>query len=198
MAKQSTSEKDDLPVKSFSSAEKWEKWLEKNNVKSKGIWIRFYKKDSNVKTVTYAEALDVALCYGWIDGLVNKYDDKSYAQKFTHRKPKSMWSKRNREHVGRLIKTGRMKDEGIREIDSAKSDGRWERAYDSPGNMKVPEDFLKELSKNKKAKAFFDTLNKANLYSIGWRLQTAKTPEAREKWKKKIHKMILERKKFHE
>ena len=198
MAKQLTSEKDDLPIKPFSSQEKWEQWLAKNHSKSKGIWIRFYKKGSGVKTVTYAEALDEALCYGWIDGLVNRYDDKSYLQKFTPRRPKSMWSKRNREHVKRLTKEKKMKSAGHEEINKAKSDGRWEKAYDSAANMKVPDDLLKELSKNKKAKAFFDNLNKTNLYSIGWRLQTAKTPETREKWKKKILKMMKEGKKFHE
>ncbi len=195
--KQLTSEKDDLKIKPFSSPEKWAKWLDKNHSKSKGIWIRFYKKGSGVNTVTYAEALDEALCYGWIDGLMNRYDDKSYLQKFTPRRQKSIWSKRNRQHTERLIRAGKMKGAGLKEINAAKLDGRWERAYDSPGNMKVPDDFIKELSKNKKAKAFFDTLNKTNLYSIGWRLQTAKTPEARSKWKEKILLMMSEGKKFH-
>lgn len=195
--KQSTSEKDDLQIKPFSSSEKWEKWLSKNHAKSKGVWIKFYKKGATLKTVTYAEALDEALCYGWIDGLVNKYDDKSYLQKFTPRRPKGLWSKRNRENTERLIKDGRMKESGLKEINSAKSDGRWERAYDSPANMEVPVDFLNELSKNKKARAFFDTLNRTNLYAIGWRLQTAKTPETRNKWKEKILKMMSEGKKFH-
>lgn len=198
MAKQTTSEKDDLPIKPFSSAEKWEQWLAKNHSKSKGIWIKFYKKGSGVKTVTYAEALDAALCYGWIDGLANRYDEKAYLQKFTQRRAKSIWSKRNREHVERLITAKRMTEAGLKEINAAKSDGRWERAYDSPGSMKVPDDFLKELAKNKKANEFFNTLNKTNLYSIGWRLQTARTPEARDNWKKKILIMMKEGKKFHE
>ncbi|MBK8553690.1 MAG: YdeI/OmpD-associated family protein [Ignavibacteria bacterium] len=195
--KQSTSEKDNLKIKPFSSAEKWEQWLSKNHSKSKGVWIKFHKKGSGAKTVTYTEALDEALCYGWIDGLANSYDDKSYLQKFTPRRAKSIWSKRNREHIERLIKAGKMKEAGLKEINAAKSDGRWERAYDSPANMRIPDDFLKELSKNKKAKAFFDSLNKTNLYSIGWRLQTAKTPETRNKWKEKILKMMSDGKKFH-
>lgn len=196
MATKSTKEYE-LDVISFSSAREWRKWIAKNHDKSKGIWLRFFKKDSGEKTVTYAEALDDALCYGWIDGQANKYDDQSYIQRFTPRRARSIWSKRNTKKVERLIEEGRMRKPGMDQVELAKADGRWQKAYDSPRNMKVPEDFLLQLSKNKKAKAFFDELNKTNLYAIAWRLQTAKKPETREKRLKEILKMMREGRKFH-
>lgn len=184
-------------VVSFTSAKEWNKWLAKNNSESNGVWLRLFKKDSGINTVTYAEALEEALCYGWIDGQVNKYDAESYIQKFTPRRPKSIWSKRNTEKAERLIEEGRMKNAGMKQVELAKADGRWQKAYDSPKNMTVPEDFLLLLSKNRKAKAFFDGLNKANQYAIAWRLHTAKKPETREKRMKEIVKMMGEGKKFH-
>jgi uncharacterized protein YdeI (YjbR/CyaY-like superfamily) len=186
-----------MQVVSFASSKEWAKWIAENYAKSIGVYVRFFKKDSGEKTVTYAEALEEALCYGWIDGQANKYDADSYIQKFTPRRPKSIWSKRNTEIAERLIKEGRMKKAGLEQVELAKADGRWQQAYDSPKNMKVPDDFLQELSKNKKAKTFFDGLNKTNLYAIAWRLQTAKKPETREKRLKEILAMMSEGKKFH-
>ena len=156
-----------------------------------------FKKDSGVKSVTYDEALDVALCYGWIDGQKNKHDARSWVQKFTPRRARSIWSKRNVEHVERLIAEGKMTAAGWVQIEAAKADGRWTRAYDAAKDMKVPEDFLKELSKNKKAKAFFDTLNKANTYAIAWRLQTAKKPETRERRMNALLEMMKKGEKLH-
>jgi len=193
----SESEKKDLPIISFVSKEEFETWLEQNYMNTKGIWIRLFKKDSGILTVIYKEALDIALCYGWIDGQVKKYDEKSYLQKFTPRRSKSMWSKRNIEHISRLEKEGKMKPSGINEVEKAKKDGRWEKGYDSPGNMVVPDDFINELSKNKKSLEFFNTLNKTNKYTIGWRLQTAKNPETREKRIKEILIMMEKEEKFH-
>jgi len=187
----------DLPVGEFKTQALWEKWLAKNHARSTGIWLRIYKKDSGVKTVTYAEALDEALCYGWIDGQKNSYDERSFVQRFTPRRARSIWSKINVGHVERLIKAGKMREAGQAQIDAAKADGRWQQAYDSHSSMTMPEDFLKELKKNKKAKAFFDTLNKTNLYSIAWRLQTAKRPETREKRMKAILEMLEKGEKFH-
>jgi uncharacterized protein YdeI (YjbR/CyaY-like superfamily) len=184
-------------VLAFASAKEWRKWLAANHATSDGIWLRYYKKDSGEKTVTYAEALEEALCYGWIDGQADKYDAASYIQKFTPRRPRSIWSKINTEKAERLITEGKMKKAGMQQVELAKADGRWQRAYDSPTNMKVPEDFLQQLAKNKKAKAFFDGLNKTNLYAIAWRLQTAKKPETREKRLKEIIEMMKEGKKFH-
>ena len=188
----------ELPILAFESVAKLRVWLAKNHEESNGIWLRIFKKDSGQKTVTYIEALDAALCYGWIDGLKNKYDDESWLQKFSPRRPKSLWSKRNTEHAERLIKSGEMKPAGFCEIEAAKKDGRWEHAYDSPGKLTVSEDFLKVLAKNMKAKEFFNTLSKANIYSITWRLQTAKNPETREKRIKVILEMLEQHKKFHE
>lgn len=197
----STEEKEnkgkEMQVVSFASAEEWRKWIAEHHAKSNGVWLWLYKKDSGEKTVSYAEALEEALCYGWIDGQVNKYDATSYIQKFTPRRPKSIWSKRNTEKAERLIQEGKMEKAGMHQVELAKADGRWQQAYDSYKNMKVPEDFLQLLSKNEKAKTFFDGLNKANLYAIAWRLQTAKKPETREKRLKEILQMMSEGKKFH-
>jgi uncharacterized protein YdeI (YjbR/CyaY-like superfamily) len=187
----------DLPVAEFKTQTAWEKWLAKNHDKSQGVWMRFYKKASGVKSMNYDQALDGALCYGWIDGQTNKYDDVSWVQRFTPRRARSGWSKRNVGHVARLIEAGKMHLAGQAQIDAAKADGRWEIAYDSHSTMTIPEDFLKALAKNKKAKAFFDSLNKANLFSIAYRLQTAKTPETREKRMKKILEMMKNGEKFH-
>jgi len=189
--------KADLQIISFDSQNRFESWMEENNSLTEGIWVRFYKKNSLVISLNYKEALDVALCYGWIDGQVKKFDDISYIQKFTPRRSKSMWSKRNKDHVSRLEKENRMKPSGIKEVEKAKNDGRWDKAYDSPGKMIVPEDFILELSKNKKAFDFYETLNKTNKYTIGWRLQTAKNNVMREKWLKKILTMMDKEEKFH-
>lgn len=190
--------KTDFQTISFKTAKAWAGWLAKNHSKANGIWLRFFKKNSGIASISHSEALDEALCYGWIDGQANKFDENSWLQKFTPRRPKSIWSKRNIEHTRRLIEAGKMKPSGLQEIERAKMDGRWEKAYDSPAAMQVPEDFLKELSKNKKAKAFFETLNKTNIYSITWRLQTARKKETREKRMKTIIEMLLKGKKFHE
>jgi uncharacterized protein YdeI (YjbR/CyaY-like superfamily) len=187
----------DVPVKAFKTATLFEAWLAKSHDTSDGIWLRMYKKGSGIQTVTYAEALDIALCYGWIDGQVKKYDEDSWIQKFTHRRPKSIWSKRNREHIARLTKAKRMQPSGLAEVALAKADGRWDRAYDSPSNMQVPEDFLHELKKDKKAYAFFLTLNKANTYAIAWRLQTAKKPETRARRMQVLLAMLAREEKIH-
>lgn len=170
-----------IAIKSFATQHKWREWLEKNYSESDGIWLRIFKKDSGKKTVTHDEALDEALCFGWIDGQRKKHDEVSFLQKFTPRRAKSIWSKRNREKTAKLIKEGRITPAGLAEVERAKSDGRWARAYDSPKNMVVPADFLKELKKNKKAYKFFETLNKTNKFAIAFRLHYAKRPETRER-----------------
>jgi uncharacterized protein YdeI (YjbR/CyaY-like superfamily) len=189
--------KDDLLIQIFKTSDEWEKWLDKNYGSATGIWLRLYKKASGISFINHREALDVALCYGWIDGQANKYDEKSYLQRFTPRRPKSIWSKKNIENVNRLIAADKMKPAGLKEVELAKADGRWKAAYDSPANMEIPKDFLKELSKNPKAKKFFQTLNKTNTYSITWRLQTAKKQETREKRMKVILEMLSKGQKFH-
>jgi len=189
--------KPDLPILTFTTTEDFTSWLAKHYKMSLGIWIRLFKIKSGVPTITYAEALDVALCYGWIDGQKKTYDSESWLQKFTPRRRKSIWSKRNREHIERLDKSGMMQAAGIEEVEAAKADGRWEQAYESSGNMTVPTDFLNELAKDKKAEAFFKTLKKTNIYSIVWRLQTAKKPETRNKRMKAILEMLKKGEKFH-
>ncbi|MBK9731531.1 MAG: YdeI/OmpD-associated family protein [Chitinophagaceae bacterium] len=189
--------KPDSPILSFTTIKEWTSWLAKHHATSTGIWIRLFKKNAGVLTITYPEALDVALCYGWIDGQKKPYDAASWLQKFTPRRPKSIWSKRNREHIARLEAAGKMKAAGMKQVEAAKADGRWEQAYDSPGNMVVPADFLERLAKHKKAEAFFKTLNKTNTYAIVWRLQTAKKPETRERKMKVILEKLKKGEKFH-
>ena len=191
------SDNPDHPILSFKTPKAFEKWLEQNSDKFNGIWLRFFKKDTGEKSINYKEALDEALCYGWIDGQLNKFDEKSYIQKFTPRRPKSTWSKKNTEHIERLTALGKMKPAGLAEVEKAKADGRWEKAYDSLSQMQIPDDFMKLLSKNKKAQAFFDSLNKTNRYAIAWRLQTAKKSETREKWMIRILEMLSKNQKFH-
>jgi uncharacterized protein YdeI (YjbR/CyaY-like superfamily) len=168
-------------ILSFRSPSEFRKWLAKNHRQSDGIWLRIFKKDSEESTVSYAQALDEALCFGWIDGQKQRHDESSWLQKFTPRRRKSGWSKINTQHAERLIQAKRMKPAGHAEIEAAKKDGRWTAAYDSPSKSTIPEDFLAALRKNKKAHAFFRSLNKANLYAIAYRLQTAKKPETRQK-----------------
>lgn len=184
-------------IQSFKNAEKWREWLEENQHQQEGVWLQVFKNKSGIETITYQQALEEAICYGWIDGQKKKYDEKSYIQKFTPRRAKSLWSKRNIGLVEKLTKAKRMTHRGIQEVEKAKQDGRWEKAYDSPSNMPIAEDFLKELAKDKQAKAFYESLNKTNRYSINWRLQTAKKPETRERRMKEILKMLKEERKFH-
>jgi uncharacterized protein YdeI (YjbR/CyaY-like superfamily) len=187
--------KNDLPILLFTTADDWRYWLGENS-QAPGIWMRFYKKGKG-DSINYAQALDEALCYGWIDSQVLKYDDDSYLQKFTPRRAGSIWSKRNVSYVERLINEGKMTPQGLEEIEAAKADGRWEKAYDSPANMEIPDDFLQALKKFPKAQAFFETLNKTNRYAIAWRLQTAKKEATRTKRMEAIIAMLDEGKKFH-
>ncbi|MBW8863918.1 MAG: YdeI/OmpD-associated family protein [Verrucomicrobia bacterium] len=181
----------------FKTAAAFRAWLTVNHATCDGIWLRFFKKDSGKATVTYAEALDQALCFGWIDGQVKSLDELSWIQKFTPRRARSGWSKRNTEHVERLAKAGLMMPAGLQQVEAAKVDGRWAAAYESSKNAKPPADFLKALGKDKKAKAFFETLNKANVYAIVYRLQTAKKPETRARRMETILAMLGRGEKFH-
>jgi uncharacterized protein YdeI (YjbR/CyaY-like superfamily) len=162
-----------------------------------GIWLRIYKKASGVVSITYAEALDEALCFGWIDGQKKSYDGLSFLQKFTPRRPRSTWSKRNIEHINRLKEAGQMMPSGLLEVEKAQADGRWAAAYDTPSNMQVPDYFLQALSKHPKAELFYATLNKTNTYAIAWRLQTAKTEATRLRRVEKIIEMLDAGKKLH-
>jgi uncharacterized protein YdeI (YjbR/CyaY-like superfamily) len=186
-----------LEIKSFPSAPEFWDWLASHHGQTDGIWLCFFKKTSGEASLTHSEALDEALCYGWIDGQAKAYDERSWLQRFSPRRPASSWSKINTQHAERLIRVGRMTPAGLKQVEAAKADGRWNAAYDSPRNASMPEDFLKALHKNKKAKGFFTTLNKANIYSITYRLQTAKKPETRQKRLKMILGMLSRGEKFH-
>jgi uncharacterized protein YdeI (YjbR/CyaY-like superfamily) len=184
-------------ILSFRSPSEFRKWLSANHRQSDGIWLRIFKKDTGEPTVTYAEALDEALCHGWIDGQKQSHDDLSWRQRFTPRRPKSGWSKINTRHAERLIKAGRMKAAGQAQIDAAKKDGRWTAAYDSPSNASFPEDFLAAVRGNKKTNAFFESLSKTNRYAIAYRLQTAKKPETRQRRMEMILAMLNRGEAFH-
>jgi uncharacterized protein YdeI (YjbR/CyaY-like superfamily) len=184
-------------VIAFESRADWRNWLEKNYGRIEGIWLRFFKKDSGVKTITYADALDEALCYGWIDGQLKRGDAKSYLQRFTPRRRRSIWSKRNTEHVARLTREGLMHSGGLKEVESAKTDGRWGVAYERPGAMTMPKDFVAAVMKNSKAKKTFDSLNQRNRYAIAWRLHTAKKAETRQRRFEAMIKMLEAGETFH-
>lgn len=171
----------ELPIIPFESEAAWEGWLEQNHASSPGLWLKIAKKGSGHVSVDYAGALDVALCFGWIDGQKNKFDDEYWLQKFTPRRARSKWSKINREKVERLIAEGRMREAGLAEIEAAKADGRWDAAYDSQSKITVPDDLQAALDANPDAKAFFDTLNSANRYAILYRVHEAKRPETRQR-----------------
>ena len=188
---------DDLEILAFPNSSAFRKWLTANHRKSPGIWLQIFKKGSETPSLTYAEALDEALCFGWIDGQKQKHDDFAWRQKFTPRRARGGWSKINTRHADRLIAAGRMKPAGQAEIDAAKADGRWQAAYDSPSNATFPEDFLAALAKDKKAHAFFESLNKANRYAIAYRLQTAKKPETRQRRMDQILAMLSRGESFH-
>ncbi len=171
--------KQDLPIIPFASRNAWEAWLEKHHATSDGLWLKIAKKGSGIETVSYAEALEAALCYGWIDGQKASFDDHYWLQRFTPRRARSKWSKVNREKVTKLIESGRMKPAGLREVERAKADGRWEAAYDAQSTATVPEDLQRALEGNEKAREFFAALNKTNRYAILYRIQDAKKPETR-------------------
>lgn len=169
----------DTPVYLFLSQKDWEDWLEKWDGEIQAIWVKIAKKNTGAVSVSYDQAVESALCYGWIDGLVNKYDEKYYIQRFTPRRVRSIWSQINRDHIARLIKEKRMKPAGLAAVEVAKKNGQWEAAYGSPSTTQVPDDFRQAVAKDPKILAFYNTLNKSNLYAIAWRLQTAKKPETR-------------------
>jgi uncharacterized protein YdeI (YjbR/CyaY-like superfamily) len=184
-------------IRAFKSTGDLRAWLEKNHAGSDGIWLRLFKKGSGKRSITYAEALDELLCFGWIDGQKKPEDELSWLQRACPRRPGSKWSRLNTQHAERLIKSGRMTPAGLLAVESAKADGRWTAAYDSPKDAAPPLDFLKELANDKKAQSFFETLNRANVYSIVYRLQTAKKPETRAKRMKMILAMMARGEKFH-
>jgi len=171
----------ELPVLLFENSQAWAGWLERHHAESPGVWLRLAKKGAPLRSLTYAEALDEALCHGWIDSQKKSCDEHSWLQKFGPRGAKSLWSKINRDKVHALTEAGRMRPAGTAAVEAAKEDGRWDAAYDSQRNATVPDDFRAALDASPAASAFFDTLNGANRYAVLFRVQTAKRPETRAK-----------------
>lgn len=166
-------------VKPFKSARAFEAWLRTHHATSDGLWLKMAKKGVGVPSVTYVEAVEIALCWGWIDGQKKGFDDQHFLQRFTPRRPRSVWSKTNVAKVAALIEAGRMQPAGQAQIDAAKADGRWERAYDGARTATVPQDLQAALAQCPQAQAFFATLNAGNRYAVLWRVQTAARPPTR-------------------
>ncbi len=188
---------DTLPTISFATQQDWEAWLKEHHTDTKGLWLKIAKKGTGIPSVDYAEALESALCYGWIDGQKASCDDKYWLQKFTPRSPKSMWSKVNCDKATALIAAGRMQPAGLRQVQLARADGRWDLAYESQSKITVPDDFQRELDKNQEAKEFFSTLNSVNRYAILRRIQISKKPETRAARIEKFIDMISKHQKLY-
>ena len=189
---------DGKPVIEFQRKSEWMAWLNKNYNRSTGVWLRLAKKDSGLTSISRNEALDVALCYGWIDGQARSEGSTTWLQKFTPRTKRSIWSKKNRENVQRLIDSGEMQPSGLAEIERAQSDGRWDAAYDSPRTIAVPDDLRQALEKNKKATKFFESLDSQNRYAILFRIHHAKKPETRARRIKEFVEMLARGDKLHQ
>jgi uncharacterized protein YdeI (YjbR/CyaY-like superfamily) len=186
------------PIRLFATASAWESWLAKNHRTSAGIWLRLAKKGSDLRSVTYAEALEIALCYGWIDGQKRGESDQAWLQRFLPRSGKSIWSKINRDKALALIASKRMKAAGQEAIDAAKKNGMWDSAYDSPKSAQVPEDFQAALNTSPRARDFFRALDSANRYAVLFRLQTAKKAETRARKIREFAEMLERGERIHE
>jgi uncharacterized protein YdeI (YjbR/CyaY-like superfamily) len=192
-----TTKKPELPIIPITSREVWETWLEKQHTTSDGLWLKIAKKGSGIETISYVEALEVALCYGWIDGQKASFDEDYWLQKFTPRRPRSKWSKINRQKATELIERGKMKPAGLREVERARADGRWDAAYDAQSTATVPDDLRRELEKNHRAREFFSKLDSRNRYAILYQIQDAKRPETRARRIAKYVAMLTEQKKLY-
>jgi uncharacterized protein YdeI (YjbR/CyaY-like superfamily) len=181
---------DGLPRIPFPSASQWEQWLEDNHAGSEGVWVKMAKRDSGIESVRYPEVLESALCFGWIDGRREALDERHFLQRFTRRRPRSKWSRINRETAERLIAEGRMRPAGLAEVERARADGRWEAVYHGQKTITVPDDLQRELAARPQARAFFAELSSQNRYAILYRLQDAKKPETRARRLKKFVAML--------
>jgi uncharacterized protein YdeI (YjbR/CyaY-like superfamily) len=184
--------------KLFKTKEDWAAWLDRNHQDSAGLWLQIAKKGSGLRSVTYGEAVEAALCYGWIDGQKRPNDEDTWLQRFVPRSSRSLWSKINREKAEALMASSEMKAAGLAAIEQAKQSGRWHTAYDSPRGAVVPADFQAALDANASAKAFFETLDKANRYAFVWRIQTVKKAETRARKIARFIEMLERREKIHE
>jgi uncharacterized protein YdeI (YjbR/CyaY-like superfamily) len=190
-------EKAGLPIMAFPSREAWAAWLNEHHTDSTGIWLALAKKGAGEAGVTYGDAVEVALCYGWIDGQAGKLDDRFWLQRFTPRRPRSVWSRVNRDRALALIARGEMRPAGLREVERAQVDGRWEAAYEPPSTMEVPDDLQEALASNPAAAAFFAALNRTNRYAILHRIHAAKKPETRARRIENFVVMLAEGKKLY-
>jgi uncharacterized protein YdeI (YjbR/CyaY-like superfamily) len=188
---------DELPILLFASPLDFEAWLEENHASSAGLWLKIAKKGSGVESVSYAQALELALCFGWIDSQKRGFDAQHFLQRFTPRRPRGKWSLINREKAEALLAAGTMRPAGLAEVEAAKADGRWQAAYAGQRAAEVPEDLQRELDRNDSARAFFATLDSANRYAILYRLQEAKKPETRERRLRKFIAMLERGEKIH-
>jgi len=186
------------PIRLFATQAAWAAWLRKNHRKSAGLWLRLAKKGSGLRSVTYGEALETALCYGWIDGQKRGESDQAWLQRFLPRAGRSIWSKINRDKAVTLIASGRMKGAGLQAIEAAKNAGSWDAAYDSPKAATVPEDFQAALDASPRARAFFQTLDGANLYAVLFRIQTVKRVETRARKMRQFIEMLERNERIHE
>lgn len=189
--------KDTLPIVQLADPAAWERWLEEHAEHSDGVWLKIAKKATGLRTVTHPEALEVALCFGWIDGQRAAHDESFFLQRFTRRGPRSKWSQINRESAKKLIEQGRMRPGGMRQVQAAQADGRWEAAYEPQSRATVPEDLQRELDRNPQARAFFETLRGANRYAVIYRVCDAKRPETRAKRIARFVEMLGEGKTLH-
>ncbi len=189
--------KQGLAIIQLASQQEWEEWLEARHATSKGLWLKIAKKDSGIDSVSYAEALDSAIRYGWIDGQKGSHDEQFWLQKFTPRGPRSKWSRVNRDKAAELLRRGRMKPAGLAQIERAQQDGRWEAAYEGQSKATVPDDLQRELDRNPAAQAFFAALDSTNRYAILYRLQGAKKPETRARRLEKYIAMLNEQRKVY-
>jgi uncharacterized protein YdeI (YjbR/CyaY-like superfamily) len=175
----STNTKQDLPIIHFASQREWEQWLAARDAAAKGLWLKIAKRESGIATVSYPEAVESALCYGWIDGQRASLDEQFYLQRFTPRGPRSKWSRVNRDKATELIAQGRMTPAGLAQVEQARQNGRWDAAYEPQSRAAVPDDLQQALDRHPAAQAFFATLDSRNRYAILYRLQDAKTPATR-------------------
>jgi uncharacterized protein YdeI (YjbR/CyaY-like superfamily) len=186
-----------LPVRAFECQRDWARWLQENHGISTGVWLQLAKMNTDIDSVLYEEAVETALCFGWIDGQKKAHSERYWLQKFTRRSDKSVWSKINKAKALALIKAGKMKSAGLNEIERAKRDGRWEAAYHSAGKSVVPSDLRSALDGNARAKEFFGTLDSRNRYAVVFRIQTAKTAATRAMRISKFVQMLERHEKIH-
>lgn len=187
----------DLPVLPFPDAPSWERWLERNHADTPGLWLKLAKRASGIATVSYAEAVEVALCFGWIDSQKAGWDELWFLQRFTPRRARSRWSRANRDKAQELESEGRLRPAGAREVELARADGRWEAAYVGQASAQAPADLQRELDRDPRAREFFESLESHNRYAIVYRIEEARRPQTRAQRVERFMKMLRAGEKLH-